>query len=131
MLNLSFCLMIFGELMASVSQVLLKKSAQKQYPNFIREYLNLLVIGGYGLLFLSMFIGIFCYKGLGYMGVVVMEPIAYIMVMFFSRGIFKEKITLNKIIGMCFIIGTAQRNWTSGSSVHTTTTFSPQRLDCC
>ncbi|MBQ7657425.1 MAG: multidrug ABC transporter [Butyrivibrio sp.] len=105
MLNLSFCLMIFGELMASVSQVLLKKSAQKQYPNFIREYLNLLVIGGYGLLFLSMFIGIFCYKGLGYMGVVVMEPIAYIMVMFFSRVIFKEKITPNKIIGMCFIIG--------------------------
>ena len=96
---------IVSVLIASVSQIILKTSSGKTYDSFIREYLNLLVIGGYGLLFLSMFIGIFCYKGLGYMGVVVMEPIAYIMVMFFSRVIFKEKITPNKIIGMCFIIG--------------------------
>ena len=105
MFNVFFLIMIFGELLAAVSQVLLKKSSQKTYPNFIREYLNVLVIGGYGLLVLSMIVGIFCYKGLGYMGVVVMEPIAYILVMFFSRIIFKEKITVNKVIGMCLIIG--------------------------
>jgi drug/metabolite transporter (DMT)-like permease len=105
MFNVFFLIMIFGELLAATSQVLLKKSAQKEYPNFIREYLNILVIAGYGLLVLSMIVGIFCYKGLGYMGVVVMEPIAYILVMFFSRVIFKEKITVNKIIGMCLIIG--------------------------
>jgi multidrug transporter EmrE-like cation transporter len=97
--------MILAELVAAISQVLLKKSAQKEYPSFIREYLNVLVIGGYGLLVLSMVIGIFCYGGLGYMGVVVMEPIAYIMVMFFSRVIFKEQITVRKIVGMCLIIG--------------------------
>ena len=73
--------------------------------NAVQRSVGTLIGAGYGLLFLSMFIGIFCYKGLGYMGVVVMEPIAYIMVMFFSRVIFKEKITPNKIIGMCFIIG--------------------------
>ena len=72
MFNVFFLIMIFGELLASVSQVLLKKSSQKEYPSFIREYLNVLVIGGYGLLVLSMIVGIFCYKGLGYMGVVVM-----------------------------------------------------------
>ena len=82
MFNIFFLVMIFVELLASVSQVLLKKSAQKEYPSRIREYLNVLVIGGYGLLVLSMIIGIFCYKHLGYMGTVVMEPIAYIMVMF-------------------------------------------------
>ena len=96
--------MIFVELLASVSQVLLKKSAQKEYPSRIREYLNVLVIGGYGLLVLSMIIGIFCYKHLGYMGTVVMEPIAYIMVMFLSRLVFGEKITGKKVIGMCLII---------------------------
>lgn len=105
MFNVFFLIMIFGELLASTSQVLLKKSAQKEYPSFIREYLNLLVIGGYGLLVLSMVVSIFCYSGLGYMGVVVMEPIAYIMVMFFSRFFFKEKITVNKVVGMCLIIG--------------------------
>ncbi len=105
MFNIFFFLMILSEIIASTSQVLLKKSAQKEYPSFIREYLNILVIGGYGLLVLSMIISIFCYSGLGYMGVVVMEPIAYIIVMFMSRVIFKEKITMRKIAGMCMIIG--------------------------
>jgi drug/metabolite transporter (DMT)-like permease len=104
MFNIFFLVMIFVELLASVSQVLLKKSAQKEYPSRIREYLNVLVIGGYGLLVLSMIIGIFCYKHLGYMGTVVMEPIAYIMVMFLSRLVFGEKITGKKVIGMCLII---------------------------
>ncbi len=105
MFNIFFLVMIFVELLASVSQVLLKKSAQKEYPSRIREYLNVLVIGGYGLLVLSMVIGIFCYKHLGYMGTVILEPVAYILVMFLSRLIFGEKITTRKIIGMCLIIG--------------------------
>ena len=104
MINPFFFLMILCELVASTSQVLLKKSAEKEYPNIIREYLNVLVIGGYGLLVLSMVISIFCYDGLGYMGVVVMEPIAYIIVMFFSRIFFKEKVTSTKIVGMVLII---------------------------
>ena len=54
---------------------------------------------------LSMVIAIFCYDGLGYMGVVIMEPVAYIIVMFMARVVFKEKITLRKIAGMCLIIG--------------------------
>ncbi len=105
MFNIFFLVMIFVELLASVSQVLLKKSAQKEYPSRIREYLNVLVIGGYGLLVLSMIIGIFCYKHLGYMGTVILEPVAYILVMFLSRLVFGEKITTRKIIGMCLIIG--------------------------
>ena len=53
--------MLLAELIASTSQVLLKKSAEKNYPNIVREYLNALVIGGYMLLVLSMVISIFCY----------------------------------------------------------------------
>ncbi len=104
MLNVFFFVMIFGELLASVSQVLLKKSAQKEYPSRIREYLNVLVIGGYGLLVISMIIGIFCYKHLGYMGTVVLEPVAYILVMILSRIVFGEKITHTKLLGMGLII---------------------------
>ncbi|WP_035800906.1 multidrug ABC transporter [Butyrivibrio sp. FCS014] len=104
MINVFFIIMIFAELLASTSQILLKKSAQKEYPSFIREYLNILVIGGYGLLVLSMVLSIFCYGGLGYMGVVVMEPMAYIMVMILSRIVFKEKITPRKIIGVVLIL---------------------------
>lgn len=104
MINVFFLLMILAEIIASTSQVLLKISAGKQYPSFIREYLNAFVIGGYALLVISMVITIFCYNGLGYMGTVVMEPMAYIIVMFMSRVIFKEKIVPSKIIGMTLII---------------------------
>ncbi len=97
--------MILAELIASTSQILLKKSAEKEYPSFIREYLNALVIGGYGMLMISMIISIFCYDGLGYMGVVVMEPLGYIIVMFLSRLVFKEKFTIRKLIGMVLILG--------------------------
>ena len=105
MINKFFIFMICAELLASTSQVLLKKSAQKEYPNIIREYLNWLVIGGYGLLVLSMVVSIFCYGGLGYMGVVVMEPMAYILVMIMSRIFFNEKFTRSKLAGMALILG--------------------------
>ena len=104
-MNIFFLFMILAELIASTSQMLLKKSAEKEYPSFIREYLNVLVISGYGLLVVSMIITIFCYDGLGYMGVVVMEPIGYIIVMFMSRIFFKEKFTPRKLIGMVLILG--------------------------
>ena len=103
-MNIFFLLMILAELIASTSQILLKKSAEKEYPSFIREYLNILVIGGYGMLMVSMVISIFCYDGLGYMGVVIMEPLGYIIVMFLSRIVFKEKFTLRKLIGMTMIL---------------------------
>ena len=99
-----FLLMVLAELIASSSQILLKKSAQKEYPSVIREYLNILVISGYSLLVLAMIISIFCYDGLGYMGVVVLEPMGYIIVMFLSRFFFKEKFTPCKLIGMIIIM---------------------------
>lgn len=99
-----FALMLLAEIIASSSQVLLKKSATRNYKAVIAEYLNFLVIGGYGLLVLSMVISIFCYDGLGYMGVVVMEPVGYIFVMIMSRIFFKEGFTVRKIIGMVLIL---------------------------
>ena len=104
MINIYFFLMLFSLLIAATSQVLLKMSAKREYSSFLREYLNGYVIGGYSLLVCSMVLAIFCYKGLGYMGTVVMEPISYIMVMALSRVIFKEKVTLPKIVGMILII---------------------------
>ncbi|WP_026652326.1 hypothetical protein [Butyrivibrio proteoclasticus] len=99
-------LMLVAEIIASTSQVLLKKSAQKNYSSIVREYLNVLVISGYMLLVLSMALSIFCYDDtrLGYMGVVVMEPVGYIFVMIMSRIFFKEGFTKRKIIGMIFIL---------------------------
>ncbi|WP_026509476.1 multidrug ABC transporter [Butyrivibrio sp. LC3010] len=97
-------LMLFGQLLASVSQIMLKQSSLKEYHGFIRQYLNVLVIGGYGLLVVSMLVAIICYGHMPYMYVVIIEPVGYILVMFLSRMIFKEKITKNKIWGMILIM---------------------------
>ena len=82
----------------------LKKSSGKEYPSFIRQYLNVLVISGYGMLGISMLIAVVCYSGLEYMQVVIIEPIGYVIVMFLSRFFFGEKITLRKLIGMAILL---------------------------
>ncbi len=89
---------------AVLSQVLLKKSAQREHTSFIKEYVNPFVIGGYGLLLLLMILAIYCNTGLEYMAVVLLEATSYVMVMILSQIIFKEKITRFKFIGMCLII---------------------------
>ena len=50
-----FC-MLLSVCVASISQILLKKSTFQKYDSVIREYVNPWVIGGYGMLFLSMLI---------------------------------------------------------------------------
>ena len=58
MINAYFFLALLSLLIASTSQVLLKMGAQREYSSFLREYLNPFVIGGYGLLMVSMVIAI-------------------------------------------------------------------------
>lgn len=98
-------LMVVSQVLASVSQILLKKSAMRTYPSVIREYLNGFVITGYLLLGISMVLTVLCYGGLGYLQVIVLEPMAYIMVMLLGALIFHEKITVRKLAGMAFLVG--------------------------
>ena len=46
-------LLILSVVVASFSQILLKKSAGKTYASVLQEYLNPLVIIGYGMMVLS------------------------------------------------------------------------------
>lgn len=99
-------------IVASLSQILLKKSAMKLYPSFIREYLNLYVIIGYGMMFISMLLTIFVYSGLPYKNVPIVEAFGYVLVMLLSAVFFQEKITNRKIWGTALIIlGVAVYYW--------------------
>lgn len=98
-------LLIASNIIASSSQILLKKSAGKKYSSFIREYLNIFVIAGYGMMMLSLYMTMCSYAGLDYTNVPLLESMGYIFVMILSRIFFKEKITKNKVIGMLFILG--------------------------
>ena len=105
-MNLSFGLYVFSVTIASLSQLLLKKSATKKYDSFLREYLNPYVIAGYGLLFLSMFLTVLAFRGMDYKNGPVIESLGYVLVLLLSRIFFGERLTKKKIAGtICILIG--------------------------
>lgn len=95
---------IISVCISSTSQILLKKAASKNYENKINEYLNIFVISGYGLLFLSTILTMYAYKNVELSVGAVIETIGYIIVAVLSYVFLKEKITKNKIIGIILII---------------------------
>lgn len=54
-MNSYYLLGILSVVIASFSQVLLKKGAMNKYDSFIKEYLNFWVITGYLMMFVSLF----------------------------------------------------------------------------
>ncbi|MGN0289584.1 MAG: EamA family transporter [Lachnospiraceae bacterium] len=92
--------------LASFSQILLKKGAQKSYSSRIQEYLNGYVAGGYGMLFVSTLLTIMAYKQLSFLSVPVVEALGYVLVPLLSRWFFQEKISLRKLVGiLCILAG--------------------------
>ena len=89
---------------ASVSQILLKKSALKTYKSVIFEYLNPFVIFGYGLMVLSTVATTLAYSGLEYKNGPVIESLGYILVMILSWFFFREKLTKKKVLGNLLIL---------------------------
>lgn len=104
MKSISFIIAMISVCIASCSQILLKKGAEREYGEKIREYLNPYVLVGYGLLFLSMILTIVAYKNLSYLTVSVVEAMGFIIVPLLSIYFFKEKISIKKLIGIIFIL---------------------------
>ena len=104
-MNNGFLLLaLLSVVIASFSQVMLKLGAGKTYSSKIREYLNVYVITGYGMLFVSMVITIVAYSHLSYLSVPVVEAVGYVLVPVLSYFIFREKLTKRKILGILFIL---------------------------
>ncbi|MBR2671090.1 MAG: EamA family transporter [Oscillospiraceae bacterium] len=95
---------VLSVLVASFSQILLKKSATKEYPNRIREYLNPYVITGYGMMVVSTVLTVIAYTRVDFKNGPIIESAGYVIVLILSRMFFKEKITTKKFIGTVLII---------------------------
>lgn len=107
-MNMHMMILLISVMIASFSQILLKKSAEKTYSSWIREYLNVYVICGYGMMFVSMFLTIIAYAGMEFTNVQIIEATGYIMVLILSYFFFHEKITKRKLLGMlCIFAGIA------------------------
>lgn len=99
-----YILYLISVTIAAFSQLLLKKSANRTHASLLKEYLNLYVIGGYGLLVVSMLLTIGAYRGLAYKNGPIIESLGYVLVMLLSGIFLKEKITARKIAGTALIL---------------------------
>ena len=98
------CIYVFSVLIASVSQIMLKISANKKYPSRIKEYLNPIVIIAYGLFFGCTFITMYALKVIPLTFAPILEASGYIFVAVLSYVILKEKISKRKLIGFILIV---------------------------
>ncbi len=95
---------LLGTFISSVSQVLLKKSAERTYGSRLEEYLNPFVIIAYIIFFIATFLSILAYKEIPLSMGPVLEATSYIYVTLFGAKIFHEKIEHKKILALCLII---------------------------
>ena len=96
---IGWALGLLSVLIASFSQILLKKAAQKQQNNFIKKFLNVWVICGYILLFGSLFINTFVLRKF----LPCITATSFFWVLLFSRIFLGERPSKNKIIGIIMI----------------------------
>lgn len=95
---------ILGVIISSIAQILLKKSADIERENKLKEYLNFKTIFAYTIFFGATLCTVLAYKYIPLSMGPILESTQYIFVTIFSYFLLKEKITKNKIIGLATII---------------------------
>lgn len=91
-------------LISSISQILLKKSADRTYDSRLKEYLNPLVIVAYIMFFCTMMITMYCYRYVDVSAGPIFESAGYVFVGILGFIFLKEKFTVKKTIGMVLIL---------------------------
>lgn len=95
---------LFSVLISSISQIILKKSANKTYKSRSNEYLNPMVIVAYIIFFSATFLTMLAYKQVPLSMGPVLESSGYIYVALLGTIILKEKMTKRKLMGNTLII---------------------------
>ncbi|MCI8640283.1 MAG: EamA family transporter [Clostridia bacterium] len=95
---------ILGVFVSSIAQILLKKSANIERENKLKEYLNFKTIFAYGIFFGATLCTLFAYKFIPLTMGTILETTGYIFVTILSYFLLKEKITKKKLIGLVIII---------------------------
>ena len=98
------CLLLVSVFISSVSQILLKKAANKTYEDHIREYLNPLVIFAYGMFFCSVILTMLALKNIPLSMQPILESTGYIVVTVMGYFFLKERIGKRKMAGIALIL---------------------------
>ena len=97
-------LIVFSGLLASISQILLKKSASVPHSGRIQEYLNPYVIGAYAIFFAATFLSIFAYKVVPLTMGPILESTGYFFMTILGYFFLKEKLNTKKAVALCIIV---------------------------
>lgn len=97
-------ILLLSFFIGAVSQVLLKKSAQKSYKTRAGEYLNPLVITAYLLFVITTLFSVFAYRKVPLSLGAVLETTSYIYITFFGVAIFGERMNKKKALALVIII---------------------------
>lgn len=97
-------ILLAGVFISAVSQVMLKKAAQKEYDSPIKEYLNPLVISAYALFFGTTLLSMIAYKEIPLSLGPILEATSYIYITAFGVLLFKEKLDRRRVLSLALII---------------------------
>lgn len=98
-------IVILSVFAAACAQMLLKQGARMNYTTWWRQYINVLVIGGYVIMACSLVLNIFCMsRGVQVKEVSVIESLSYLFVPTLAFFLFKEQLTKRKLCAITIII---------------------------
>lgn len=103
-MNSGILIYLITPLISAVSQLILKKAADRPDYTGVRAYLNLPVIIAYALFFGCMLLNVVALRTLELTTASVLEASSYLYVMLLSFLFLKEKITPRRLIGNLVII---------------------------
>lgn len=100
-----YILVVVGIFLSACSQLLLKKSAQKEHKSFIQTVLNRRVITAYIIFFGSLFINITAMsRGVNLKDMPILESLGYVFVPLLSFFALKEKIEKKTVFSILLIL---------------------------
>lgn len=103
-LGISVCLLFLSVFISSVSQIILKKAADKTYESTLKEYMNPMVIGAYGLFFCSVILTMLALKHVPLSMSPILESTGYIFVSVMGYIFLKERFSRRKLMGFALIL---------------------------
>ncbi|MDY3015761.1 EamA family transporter [Blautia sp.] len=102
--QISVCILLLSVFISSVSQIILKKAANKTYDSPLKEYLNPMVIGAYGLFFCSVILTMLALRNLPLSMSPILESTGYIFVSVMGYFFLKERFSKRKLMGFALIL---------------------------
>lgn len=96
--------MIISALITAFSQIVLKKSADKEYKNIFFEYFNPYVLFSYVCYIGVLVLNVFIYTKADYRFGIVIGSMSTVFVMLLSHIILKESVSQKRVIGNLIIV---------------------------